>query len=87
MYRKIGEKCDFQRSFEPCYEALDARAPTCSRLSQSWRKLGYAGLARQTEEFIATLEARRTLLNPRKRCTRTCRKRPCFARKNPATFW
>lgn len=62
VYLKTAEKCDFQRAFEPCYQALDlARADLQEALAIA-RRQGFAALARQTEQFLANLESRRALI-------------------------
>ena len=62
VYLKIGEKCDFQRDFAPCYQGFDrARADLQQALAIA-RKQGFAGLVRQTEEFLAHVETRRALI-------------------------
>ena len=67
LYLKSGEKCDFQRSFEPCYQAFDrARADLQQALTLA-RKLGYSGLARQTEGMMDNVEASRSLVKSQER--------------------
>jgi CHAT domain-containing protein len=84
VYLKTGEKCDFQRSFDPCYQALDrARADLQQALAVA-RKLGYAGLARQTEEFISTVEARRALIKSQESMHQTVQKTGVFHPKKPS---
>ena len=62
VYLNIGVKCDFQRDFAPCYQALDrARADLQQALAIA-RKQGFPALARQTEEFLAHVETRRQLV-------------------------
>ena len=74
VFLKSGERCDFQREFEPCYEALDhARADLTQALSIA-QKLGYGGLAHQTEEFIGNVEARRVLVKSQERTHQTMQK-------------
>ena len=62
VYQKLGEKCDYQRIFAPCYEALGlARAG----LRRAWRSSrGWAGrvLLKVTRESLESLELRRKLL-------------------------
>lgn len=78
VYLKSGERCDFQRAFEPCYEALDrARADLQQALALA-RKLGYAGLASQAEQFMGSVEARRTLIKSQERMHQTVQKAGLF---------
>ncbi len=81
VYLKTGDKCDFQRSFEPCYQALDrARADLQQALAIA-RKLGFAGLARQTEEFIGNVEARRSLIKSQESMDQVVQKTAVFRPK------
>ena len=47
VYLKSGERCDFQRSFEPCYQALDRARGDLQQAFTIAQKLGYFALARQ----------------------------------------
>ena len=62
VYLKTAEKCDFQRAFEPCYQALDLARGDLQQALAIARGQGFAGLARQTEQFLANLESRRALI-------------------------
>ena len=62
VYLKSAERCDYQRAFQPCHEALDhARADLQQALAIA-RKLGYPGLAGQAEQFMRGVEDRRALI-------------------------
>lgn len=65
VYLKIAEKCDFQRSFEPCFKALDLSRANMQRGQDIARQLGYAGLVRQAEEMLVGIESRRALIKSR----------------------
>jgi CHAT domain-containing protein len=83
VYLKAGERCDFQRSFEPCYQALDrARADLQQALAIA-RQLGYAALARQTEEFIGNVEGRRALIQSQETMHQTVQQTDVFRPKKP----
>lgn len=84
VYFKSGEKCDFQRSFEPCYQALDRARADLQQALAIVRKLGYAGLARQTEEFIGNVEASRGLIKSQEAMHQTVQKTALFHPKKPA---
>lgn len=65
LHLKRAERCDFENDFEQCYAAADrARADLQQALSIA-RRLGYLALARQTEEFLTNVEARRALIKSR----------------------
>jgi tetratricopeptide (TPR) repeat protein len=84
VYLKSGERCDFQRSFEPCYQALDrARADLQQALGIA-RKLDYAALARQTEEFISNVEGRRALIKSQEKVHQSVQKTDVFHPKKPS---
>ena len=84
VYLKSGERCDFQRAFEPCYQALDrARADLQQALAIA-RELGYAGLARQTEEFIGNVEGSRTLIKSQEAMHQTVQKTSVFRPTEPS---
>jgi CHAT domain-containing protein len=74
VYLKLGERCDFQRSFEPCYQALDRARADLEQALAIVRKLSYLALARQTEEFIGNVEARRGLIKSQEAMHQTVQK-------------
>lgn len=83
VYLKTGEQCDFQRSFEPCYQALDRARADLQQALAIVRKLGYLSLARQTEEFIGNVEARRGLIKSQEAMHRTVQQTAVFHPKKP----
>jgi CHAT domain-containing protein len=83
VYLKTGERCDFQRAFEPCYQALDRARADLQQALAIVRKLGYFGLARQTEEFIGNVETRRGLIKSQEAMHRTVQKTAVFHPKKP----
>lgn len=62
VYFKSAMRCNFQRSFKPCYHALDRARADLEQALAIAGKLGHSGLARQTQEFIANVEALRDLI-------------------------
>ena len=62
VYQKLAEKCDYQRSFEPCYEALELSKADYEKALQIARQMGFHGLASQTEGFLQRLEIRRSMI-------------------------
>jgi CHAT domain-containing protein/tetratricopeptide (TPR) repeat protein len=83
VYLKSGERCDFQRSFEPCYQALDRARADLQQASAIARKLGYFALARQTEQFIGTVETRHALIKSQEAMHQTVQKTALFRPKKP----
>jgi CHAT domain-containing protein/tetratricopeptide (TPR) repeat protein len=84
VYLKTGEKCDYQRSFEPCYQALNRARADLQQALGIVQKLGYPGLARQTEQFISNVEARRGLIQSQERMHQSVQRTGVFHPKNAA---
>lgn len=62
VYQKFAEKCDYQRDFNPCLDAVDrARRDYRAALALAG-KLQWAGLAEQTQAFIQRLEIRKQMI-------------------------
>src|SRR5262249_50184297 len=84
VYLKLGQRCDFQRAFEPCYQALDrARADLEQALALA-RKLDFPGLVRQAGDFIASVEARRNLIKSQQAMHESLQKFGIFHPKKPS---
>jgi CHAT domain-containing protein len=62
VYQKLAEKCDYQRTFAPCYEALGLAKQDYERVLVIAQGLGWVGLVHPTREILKNLEARRKLL-------------------------
>jgi CHAT domain-containing protein len=84
VYLKTGERCDFQRSFEPCYQALDRARADLQQALVITRQLGHTALARQTEEFISNVEAMRRLIKSQEAMHRTVQTTAVFHPKKPS---
>ncbi|CAN5853931.1 hypothetical protein BH20PSE1_BH20PSE1_12560 [soil metagenome] len=67
VYLKLAEKCDYQRNFDACFQALDRTREDLSKALGIAQKLGGAGLAKQTEDFLRSADARAELMSSRKR--------------------
>jgi CHAT domain-containing protein len=78
VFLKTAERCDYQREFEPCYQALDKARTDLQQALGIAQKLGYSGLARQTQEFIGNVEARRALIKSRESSHRSVEKASIF---------
>jgi CHAT domain-containing protein len=83
VYLKTGERCDFQRSFEPCYQALDRARADLQLALAIVRQLGYAALVRQTEEFLGNVETRRNLVKSQEAMHQSVQKTGIFRPKKP----
>jgi CHAT domain-containing protein len=71
IYLKTAERCDFQRAFEPCYQALDLARADLQQATAIATKLGFAGLANQAQDFVKGLEQRRALIKSQESLHRT----------------
>jgi tetratricopeptide (TPR) repeat protein len=67
MYQKLAEQCDYQRSFEPCYEALELSKADYAKALQLAREMAFHYLASQTEGFLRRLEIRRSMISSQQR--------------------
>ncbi len=84
VYLKLGERCDYQRAFEPCYQALDRARDDLQQALAIVQRLGYTALARQTKEFLSNIERRRTLIKSQERMHRIVKKTSVFHPKKPS---
>ena len=78
VFLKTAERCDFQRAFESCYQAVESAHADLQQAVAIANKLGYPGLARQAEGFIKTLEQRRALIKSQERMARTINETAIF---------
>ncbi len=78
IYLKSGEKCDYQDSFELCYQALDHARADLQQAAAIADKLGYTALVRTTEQFIGNVEKRRTLVKFKENAQATLLKSKLF---------
>ena len=62
VYLKVAEKCDVQREFAPCYEAVEHSLADLQQARTVASQLGYAALVRQTDDFLKELDVRRQLI-------------------------
>jgi CHAT domain-containing protein len=61
IFHKTGERCDYRREYEQCYEALDKARADYQQAADIVRKLGYSMLVQQTEALMTNVETRREL--------------------------
>ncbi len=78
VYLKTAEKCDFQRVFEPCYQALERARADLTRALAIAQKLGYPGLVRQSEGFLRDLDVRQALIKSQESWHQTIQKTTIF---------
>jgi CHAT domain-containing protein len=83
VYLKAGERCDFQRAFEPCYQALDRARADLDQALAIVRERGYGALARQTQQFIGNVEARRQLVKSQESMHQSLQKTDVFRPRKP----
>ena len=67
VYQKLAERCDYQRTFRPCFEALDLSRKDYERALAVAQELGWSGLAQQTRGFLQRLDLRRQLIQAQER--------------------
>jgi CHAT domain-containing protein len=84
VYMKIGEKCDFQRDFAPCYQAFDRARADLEQARAIVHRLGFPALVRQTDEFLANVETRRQLVKSQEAMHRTLQNAGVFRPQKPA---
>lgn len=83
IYLKRAEKCDYELDFEPCLTALNlARADYREALHLA-SKLGYSGLAQNSEHFLNEMDLREKLILSRQRSTKTWSNSRIFEPKGP----
>ena len=83
VYLKIAEKCDFQREFEPCYQALDRSRADLQQALAIARGQGFPALAQQTQQFIANVETRRALIKSQESMHQVVQKSGVFRPTKP----
>jgi CHAT domain-containing protein len=56
VYKQYGQRCDFQRSFEACKQALERARTDYQKALAIVRELGHSALVRQTEQLLQVVE-------------------------------
>lgn len=67
VYQKLAEKCDYQRIFAPCFEALGLSRKDYERALAIAQDLGWSGLAQHTRGFLQRLDVRRQMIQAQER--------------------
>jgi CHAT domain-containing protein/tetratricopeptide (TPR) repeat protein len=78
VYLKMGEKCDFLRTFESCYQMLDQANADLRKALAIARDQAFPALALQTEQFIENVESRRALVKSQHLAHKTVEKAGVF---------
>lgn len=78
IYLKTAERCDFQRSFDPCYQAIERARADGRQAIDLARKLGYAALVRQSEQLLGDVDARAALIKSQESMHRTVQSMKIF---------
>jgi CHAT domain-containing protein len=61
VFQKSAERCDFQRAFEPCRQALERARADYDQAVAIARQRGFSGLAGHAEKLLKNLELRQGL--------------------------
>ena len=78
VYLKLAEKCDYQRTYDVCFQALDRTRQDLSKALAIAQTLGWTGLAKQTEDFLRSANARAELIGSQKRSQESLQKTTVF---------
>src|SRR3989454_9564409 len=62
VYLKRAEKCDYERSFDLCYDALNLARADYEQALRRAQDLGFSFLAQDTRGFLQEVEQRRALI-------------------------
>ena len=84
VYLKTAERCDYRRAFEPCYQAVDRARADYQQALAITRRLGHAGLARQTEDLIGDVEKRRGVIRDKEATHRSVQSSRAFRPTKPS---
>jgi CHAT domain-containing protein len=83
MYQKLAERCDFERVFQPCLEALQHARKDYQAALALGDKLGWSGLAGQVQGFLRRLGVREEMIRSQQRFHRTLTQSGIFAPRHP----
>ncbi len=61
VYRKLGDQCDYNTSFDSCNLAFDRAKADLEKAVSIVRRLGYTGLVQQTDGMLQNLAERQAL--------------------------
>ena len=66
VYQRLAEKCDYQRNFDACFQALNRRREDLTKALGIAQKLGWAGLAKEMEGRLRDADVRAMLIGKQK---------------------
>lgn len=67
VYQQFAEKCDYERDFKPCLDAVKLARRDYQSAYDTAIRLGWNGLAEQAQGFIRRLETRKQLIHAQQR--------------------
>ncbi|WP_020587963.1 CHAT domain-containing protein [Desulfobacter curvatus] len=79
LYQKVAEKCDYQRDFEPCLQAVVLSARDYGSAQGIAKKLGWDALADQTRGFLRRLKIRKQMIESQRRMHTLVRQTDLFS--------
>lgn len=62
VYQHFADKCDYERDFHPCLDAVERARRDYESAYSAARRLGWDGLAQEARGFIVRLEVREKLI-------------------------
>jgi len=62
VYQHFAYKCDYERDFQPCLDAVERARRDYASASEAAKRLGWDGLAEQARGFIGELDDRKRLI-------------------------
>ena len=80
-YLKRAERCDYERDFTVCLEAVGLARTDYTEALRLARQLGYVGLAAMTESFLQDIDLREQLIHSRAESHRLVSETGVFAPK------
>lgn len=84
VYLKLAEKCDYQRTFDACFQALDRTRQDLGKALAIAQRLGWTGLAKQTQDFLKSANARAELIGAQKRSQESLQNVKVFHPEKPS---
>ena len=83
VYLKRAERCDYERDFAVCLDAVNRARTDYTEALRIARQLGYAGLAAMTESFLREVGVREQMVRSQDEAHRLVSKAGVFAPKVP----
>jgi CHAT domain-containing protein len=67
VYLKFAERCDYERDFRSCLDAVERARRDYESAYATAKRLGWDGLAQETQGFIQRLEVRKQMIQSQER--------------------